>query len=255
VRVLGLDEEWRVLSPYGADGMVDKDGMLHLPLMSLRPGSYTLQVQASMSPYVWDTRPYEWAIDVHEPWWRSIGMFVLLAVVLLIMAGINLYIYMKNANLRAQRNSEEIGLINRIYAFVDRCNTSPEVLEPAVEEYTMAKTDPYLALDAEFLKAYKKIAPLVELERKKKKMSMRRLSNAAGMEHKAFYQLITNNIYKSPLPIIKQTRLVRVERMLRNSKEPLEAIADKCGFISVNYMISQFFHVHRLTPDQYRQKH
>lgn len=255
VRVLGLDEEWRVLSPYGADGMVDKDGMLHLPLMSLRPGSYTLQVQASMSPYVWDTRPYEWAIDVHEPWWRSIGMFVLLAVVLLIMAGINLYIYMKNANLRAQRNSEEIGLINRIYAFVDRCNTSPEVLEPAVEEYTMAETDPYLALDAEFLKAYKKIAPLVELERKKKKMSMRRLSNAAGMEHKAFYQLITNNIYKSPLPIIKQTRLVRVERMLRNSKEPLEAIADKCGFISVNYMISQFFHVHRLTPDQYRQKH
>ena len=253
VRVLGLDEEWRVLSSFSSD-MVDKDGLLHLPLIALRPGHYTIQVQASLSPDVWDTRPYEWTIDVNEPWWRSVGMFGLLAFVLVVMAGINLFYYMKNANLRAMRNSEEIGLINRIYAFVDRCNTSAEVLEPVVEEYTSAQPDPQVELDEDFLKIYKKIAHVVEFERKKKKMTMRRLSNAAGMDAKTFYQVITTNIFKSPRPLIKQARLQQAERMLRNTKEPLEVIADKCGFISVNFLISQFFQVYRVTPDQYRRK-
>ena len=253
VRVLGLDEEWRVLSPFSSD-MVDKDGLLHLPLIALRPGHYTIQVQASLAPDVWDTKPYEWTIDVNEPWWRSVGMFGLLAFVLVVMAGINLFYYMKNANLRAMRNSEEIGLINRIYAFVDRCNTSDEVLEPVVEEYTSAQPDPQVELDEDFLKIYKKIAHVVEFERKKKKMTMRRLSNAAGMDAKTFYQVITTNIFKSPRPLIKQARLQQAERMLRNTKEPLEVIADKCGFISVNFLISQFFQVHRVTPDQYRRK-
>lgn len=253
VRVLGLDEEWRVLSSFSSD-MVDKDGLLHLPLIALRPGHYTIQVQASLSPDVWDTRPYEWTIDVNEPWWRSVGMFGLLGFVLVVMAGINLFYYMKNANLRAMRNSEEIGLINRIYAFVDRCNTSAEVLEPVVEEYTSAQPDPQVELDEDFLKIYKKIAHVVEFERKKKKMTMRRLSNAAGMDAKTFYQVITTNIFKSPRPLIKQARLQQAERMLRNTKEPLEVIADKCGFISVNFLISQFFHVYRVTPDQYRRK-
>ena len=253
VRVLGLDEEWRVLSPFSSD-MVDKDGLLHLPLIALRPGNYTIQVQASLAPDVWDTRPYEWTIEINEPWWRSVGLFGLLAFVLVVMAGINLFYYMKNANLRAMRNSEEIGLINRIYAFVDRCNTSAEVLEPVVEEYTSAQPDPQVELDEDFLKIYKKIAHVVEFERKKKKMTMRRLSNAAGMDAKTFYQVITTNIFKSPRPLIKQARLQQAERMLRNTKEPLEVIADKCGFISVNFLISQFFQVHHVTPDQYRRK-
>lgn len=254
VRVMGLDEEWRILSPFSSD-LVDKDGLLHLPLMAMRPGHYAVQVQASLAPDVWDTEPYEWTIDINEPWWRSAGMFGLLGVVLIIMACINLYFYMKNANLRAMRNSEEVGLINRIYAFVDRCNTSTEVLEPVIEEYTLSQPDPQVELDADFLKVYKKIAPVVELERKKKKMTMRRLSNAAGMDAKTFYQVITTNIFKSPRPLIKQARLQQVERMLRNTKEPLEVIAEKCGFISVNFLISQFFQVHRVTPEQYRKMH
>ena len=253
VRVLGLDEEWRVLSPFSSD-MVDKDGLLHLPLIALRPGHYTIQVQASLAPDVWDTRPYEWTIEINEPWWRSVGMFGLLAFVLVVMAGINLFYYMKNANLRAMRNSEEVGLINRIYSFVDRCNMSTEVLEPVVEEYTSTQPDPQVELDEDFLKIYKKIAHVVEFERKKKKMTMRRLSNAAGMDAKTFYQVITTNIFKSPRPLIKQARLQQAERMLRNTKEPLEVIADKCGFISVNFLISQFFQVHHVTPDQYRRK-
>ena len=253
VRVLGLDDEWRILSPFNSD-QVDKNGLLHLQLLSLRPGSYVLQVQASLAPDEWDTKPYEWNIEINEPWWRSIGVFGLLGIVLLVLAGINLYYYMKNANLRAMRNSEEKTLIKRIYLFVDRCKSNTEILEPVVEEYSSDKLDAQIDLDPEFIAVFKKIVPVVELENKKKKMSMARLSRAAGMDGKAFYQLINNNIFKSPRPLVKQSRLQQAERMLRNTKEPIEVIAEVCGFISVNYLIASFFHVYRVTPEQYRKK-
>ena len=38
VRMKGLDDEWRILSPYSDDGMVDENGLLHLPLMGIQPG-------------------------------------------------------------------------------------------------------------------------------------------------------------------------------------------------------------------------
>jgi AraC-like DNA-binding protein len=253
VRILGLDDEWRVLSPFSSD-LVDKDGLLHLQLLSLRPGSYAVQVQASLAPDVWNTDPYEWTIEVSEPWWRTTGVFALLGVVLLAMLFINLFYYMQNANLRARRNSEETGLIKRIYAFVERSKSTAEILEPVPEEYSAATEDMQIDLEPEFLAVYKKILPLVELE-KKKKMTMRRLSNAAKMDAKSFYQLITANIYKSPRQLIKQARLQKAERMLRNTKEPIDVIAKECGFISVNYLIASFFHVYRVTPEQYRKKH
>lgn len=253
VRILGLDDEWRVFSPFNSNGMVDKNGLLHLPLMSIKPGSYAIQVQASMSPDRWDTEPYEWTLDVHEPWWRTTGVFALLAAVILVLFFINLYYYMKNANLRAQRNSEEVGLIKRIYNFVDRCYSNNELLEPALEEYSSDLLDSQNELDAKFIDVFKKIAPAVQDE-KKKKMTMRRLSSVAGLEPKAFYEMINENIFKSPRPLIKAVRLEKAERMIRTTKEPLDEIAKQCGFVSANFLIASFFQKHHITPEAYRNK-
>jgi AraC-like DNA-binding protein len=254
VRVLGLDDEWRILAPYNSDGLVDSNGMLHLPLMSLRPGHYEVEVQASMSPDDWNTKPYVWTIDIHEPWWRTTGVFMLLAAVLLVLFLINLFYYMKNVNLRAQRNSEELGLIKRIYNFVDHCNSDTELLEPIPEEYSAAVADAQNELDPLFVRVINRIMPVVLGEKKKGKMTMRRLSSAAGVDAKDFYALITANIFKSPRPLIKKARLAKAERMLRNTKEPLEVIAKECGFVSVNYLIASFFHTYHTTPEAYRRR-
>ena len=253
VRMLGLDDEWKVLSSFNSGGMVDKNGLLHLPLMALKPGSYALQIQTSLAPDVWESEPYEWIINVSEPWWRTTGMFAGLGVLILALLFVNLYYYMRNANLRAQRNSEELGLIKRIYQFVERCNSNVEILEPGPEEYSADKIDPQLELEPEFVAVFKKIVPLVEIE-KKKRMTMRRLSNAAGVDAKTFYSLITANIYKSPHSLVKQARLAQAERMLRNTKAPIEVVAKECGFVSANYFIGSFFHVYHVTPEQYRRK-
>jgi AraC-like DNA-binding protein len=253
VRVRGLDEEWRVLTPYSSDGMVDRNGVLNLPLMGLRPGSYVLEVQASMVPDKWTSEPYEWTINVHEPWWRTTGVFMLLAVVLLVLLFINLFYYMRNANLRALRNSEEQGLLRRIYSFIERCSTGGDVLEPALEEYTTSRMDTQNELAPEFVTLIEKIIPVVKTE-KKKKITMRSLSAVAGMDVKEFYALITGNIFKSPLELGKKLRLAEAERLLKNSDETIDSIAEQCGFVSANYFIATFFHTHHITPQAYRQK-
>ena len=251
VRVRGLDEEWRVLTPYSSDGMVDRNGILNLPLMGLRPGSYVLEVQASMVPDKWTTKPYEWTINVHEPWWRTTGVFMLLAVVLLVLLFINLFYYMRNANLRALRNSEEQGLLRRIYSFIERCSTGGDVLEPALEEYTTSRMDTQNELAPEFVTLIEKIIPVVKTE-KKKKITMRSLSAVAGMDVKEFYALITGNIFKSPLELGKKLRLAEAERLLKNTDETIDSIAEQCGFVSANYFIATFFHTHHITPQAYR---
>jgi len=254
VRMKGLDDEWRILSPYSDDGMVDENGLLHLPLMGIQPGEYELEVQASMSLNDWETKPYVWKITIHEPWWRTTGVFALFGLVLAVLLLINIYYYMKNATLKAMRNSEETMLIKRIYNFVERIDSKEDVLEPSPEEYTQATLDTQLDLDPEFIKAIDKIAPVVEMERKQKKMTMRRLSNAAGVGVKEFYAMITANIFKSPRVLVKRNRLAQAERMLRNTKAPIDEVAKECGFVSANYFIASFYQKYKTTPQQYRQK-
>ena len=253
VRVLGLDDEWRVLAPHNSGGMVDRLGLLYLPLMSLRPGHYEVEVQTSMSPDDWDTRPYVWTIDINEPWWRTTGVFVLFGILITVLFLINIFYYMKNANLRAQRDSDESMLIKRIYNFVERCENSSEILEPAAEEYSAAADEAMSELDPKFVKAMDKVKLLVMSE-KKKKMTMRRLSSVAGISGKEFYQLVTANIFKSPRVLIKKARLEEGEKLLRNTRMTIDEIAEKCGFISANYFIASFFQKNRVTPHQYREK-
>ena len=253
VRVMGLDDEWRILSPHNSNGMVDRHGKLFLPLMALRPGHYEIQIQASMSPDDWDTKPYVWTIDINEPWWRTTGVFGLFGFLLAVLFMVNVFYYMKNANLRAQRDSEESMLIKRIYSFVDRCENTNEILEPSADEYSAAAEEAMTQLEPAFVKAMDKVKLLVMSE-KKKKMTMRRLSNAAGLGGKEFYQLVTNNIFKSPRALIKETRLVEGEKLLRNTKMTIPEIAEQCGFITPNYFIASFFQKNRVTPQQYRER-
>ena len=81
----GRSGKWEVLTPYNSQGLVDRNGLLHLPMASLLPGHYTVEVQASMLPDVWETTPYEWIVNVNEPWWRTTGVLALLGLGLLFL--------------------------------------------------------------------------------------------------------------------------------------------------------------------------
>ena len=254
VRVKGLDDDWRVYTAHNSGGMVDSRGLLHLPLMSLRPGTYTIELQASMAHDVWETKPYEWIINVNEPWWRTTGTFLAFLAVLLILFGINAYYYMRNTNLKAMRNSGEVGMIRRIKRFAERCNNqSSELLEPSSDEMMGVSSQQY-DLSPEFIDMMTKIMPRL-LKSNQKELSMRDLSEMSGLKVQDFYTLVNANIYKSPRALTRRMMLKRAEELLAHSDKPINEVAEECCFITPNYFIAVFFHTHQMTPKEYREQH
>ena len=254
VRIKGLDETWRVLARYNSGGLVDSRGLLHLPMVALKPGSYVVEVQASMVPDRWDMEPYQWVINVNEPWWRTTGVLLLFVLLLLILLGINTYYYIKNVGMRANRNAQERGVVRQIRRFAEHCSRQDSVvLEPVPEEYKGMETSSQNVLTPEFISTMEKLLPIV-LEKDDEKLTMRELCAEAKMELPSFYQLILGNIYKSPRPMAKMLMLRKAEHLLTTTEKEVEEIASECGFISPNYFIGTFYHEHQMTPEVYRQK-
>lgn len=250
----GMSGKWEVYTPYNSQGLVDRSGLLHLPMPSLAPGTYSIEVQSSMLPDHWETVPYEWIVNVHEPWWRTTGVLALVALVLFALLMIYLYLYLKNANMRARRNSEEQGILKRIKAFADRCDAKNNiVLEPLPDEVSNTGLSSMGDYSPEFMKTMIAIIPTV-LSKDIKSLSMRELSNVAGMRLADFYSLITSNVYKNPRPVALQMMLSRASKMLKVDRlKDIAKISEECGFITPNFFIASFYHKYHMTPEQYRQ--
>lgn len=254
MRVKGIDNDRTVLTPYSSNGLVDSRGQLHLPLMGLKPGSYVVELQVSMRPDVWETEPYEWIINIHEPWWRTTGMFTLLGLILILLLAANGYFYLRNANLRAMRNSEERGLLKRVYNFANRSQNNEKLLEPVTED-VMGDSDDYQNdLSPEFIETMIKIIPYV-LSKKESQLTMRELSVEAGIDVKELYALFTNNIFKNPRPLILAMKLKHAKELMDNNPyRTVEDIARECGFVSPNYFIAAFYRTYQMTPSEYCHK-
>ena len=254
VRVSGVIDEWRVFASYNSRGMVDSRGQFHLPLMNLKPGSYVIEIQTSMTPDRWDTTPYEWVVNINEPWWRTTGVLILYIVVVLVLLALNAYYYLKNANLRAMRNSGEQNTVKRIKNFVEHCNShSTDLLEPLTEEMMGMPIDDSSMLSDEFMAIMEKITPLV-LSKDTKLLTMRDLSTEAGVDVQDFYNIVSANIYKSPHPLARKLMLRKAKKLLKTSELEIGVIAEECGFVSANFFIAAFYRQYRMTPAEYRGK-
>ena len=242
------------MTPYNSQGMVDNKGQFHLPLPSLKPGTYTIEMQASMGINDWDTEPRVWVIHINEPWWRATGLFILLGLLLLGLFLYNVYLYVRNANMKARRISEEKGILRRIKVFVDRCiNTKDELLEPQAEEISGLGIDSTSVLSEEFIQTMLKLLPFVK-DKRMPQLSMKMLSQKAGMDLQSFYTLMNSNIYKNPRELVKQVMIMRAEELLRTSGEDIADIAEKCHFSTPNYFIASFFREYHLLPEEYRRQ-
>ena len=254
VRVKELDDTWKVLTPYNSGGMVDSKGQFHLPMASMKPGTYTIELQASMNIDDWDTEPREWVIHINQPWWRSTGLFVLLGVVLLLLFLFNVYLYVRNANMRSRRISEEKNILHRIKLFAERCvHSNEEVLAPLSEEISGNGGNASNNLSDEFVQTMLKLLDFVN-ERRISDLSMKKLSEKAEMDLQSFHALISSNIYKNPRELVKRVMMNHAKEMLLTSGDDIADIAEKCGFVSPNYFIATFFHEHHLLPEEYRRK-
>lgn len=90
-------------------------------------------------------------------------------------------------------------------------------------------------------------------EKRVTQLSMKMLSEKAGMDLQSFYALISANIYKNPRELVKRVMLNRAKDMLVSSGEDIADIAEKCGFSTPNYFVASFFRENHVLPEEYRQ--
>lgn len=250
VRIKELDNRWQTYSFYNSGGLVDRRGLLHMPLVGLRPGTYHIELQASVVPDKFVGEPYMWVIKVHEPWWRTSGLLVTMAVFLLALIMVNLYLYNKNTRLRVKRNSDEGDMVRRIQNFADRCEVyNGEVIGVNYEE--LDGGDMEVELSPDFIALMVVILPYIK-ERGANKFSIRELVDLTGQEVTPFYQTVSAGLYKNPKAMTRVLRLVKVQEMLRSTNKSIEEISEACHFESPNCLISSFYHQFRMTPRDYR---
>lgn len=250
----GIKDDSRVYSYYNGGGTVDSRGQFHLPLVSLKPGDYRVEVQVSMFPNEWPADPVLWTVHVSQPWWRTTGVFIVLVLILLGLAVANFYIFNQNTKMRMRRNNQEGDMIRKLKSFVDNCDgMAHEVLKPTQADIYSAGTDESMKLQPAFVDIMLKLIPFVR-QQKGSKLSMSQLSKAAHVDIVEFYDIVSANLYKNPRQLSILLKLQDSLKLLTETDKSVDEIAKECGFYTPNYFIGNFFHQYKVTPLEYREE-
>ena len=253
-RVSGLQDKWVMLSYYNSKGLVDKNGILHLPLLGLKPGNYMVEVQASMYPGKWTTPPVKVVVKIKEPWWRTTGLTLLISGVFLILIIWNIVIFSGNSRLKMKRNVSEVELFRRIDGFISRaesCRMEKQTRRSANDESEDVTSGADLDKDAVEL-----LMELVPYSRNGKldHNVLVQLAMKKRIKLTDIYDIITNNIFRSPALLTMAMLLEKASRDLIESGMTVEEIAEKNNFASPNYFIAMFFRRYGMTPLQWRSE-
>lgn len=251
VRVKGIDDKWRVYSYFNGTDLVDTRGLLHLPIVGIKPGTYEVEVQVSMYPNVWDDSDvhYRWNIHVDQPWWQATGVYALLVLIVLAIAVYNIVLYSRNTRMKARLAVEEGTMVKRIALFMDRYNVYDKgMLAPLHEELLMGRLE--AVPSTEFIELMMKMIPYLQAH--PTRFSLKKLSEISNTDIVTLQQIFFSNLYKSPRPLIMKMRLLKAADMLRNTDKSIEDIAKECQFYTPNYFMGSFFHQYKKTPLEYR---
>ena len=253
-RVSGLQDKWVMLSYYNSRGLVDKNGILHLPLLGLKPGNYMVEVQASMYPGKWTTPPVKVVVKIKEPWWRTTGLTLLISGVFLILIIWNIVIFSGNSRLKMKRNVSEVELFRRIDGFISRaesCRMEKQTQRSVNDESEDVTSGADLDKDAVEL-----LMELVPYSRNGKldHNVLVQLAIKKRIKLTDIYDIITNNIFRSPALLTMAMLLEKASRDLIESGMTVEEIAEKNNFASPNYFIAMFFRRYGMTPLQWRSE-
>ena len=253
-RVSGLQDKWVMLSYYNSKGLVDKNGILHLPLLGLEPGNYVVEVQASMYPGKWTTPPVKVVVRIKEPWWRTTGLTLLLSGVFLILIIWNIVIFSGNSRLKMKRNVSEVELFRRIDGFISRaesCRMEKQTQRSVNDESADVTSGADLDKDAVEL-----LMELVPYSRNGKldHNVLVQLAMKKRIKLTDIYDIITTNIFRSPALLTMAMLLEKASRELIESGMTVEEIAEKNNFASPNYFIAMFFRRYGMTPLQWRSE-
>ena len=240
---------WREYDYFKTEEVVDSRGILNLQLVGLRAGTYNVEVMVSGVPGKWAGEPFVWTIHVNEPWWRTTAVLLLLVLIVIAILVLNAIVFFRNTKMREKRNSLEGEVTRRISSFVNRLK--PLLCKPLAPQ--IASTDNSNdKLSPEFVDMMKRLVPYVQ-KHEGQTLHLEKLSQVTGHDIVASYDLLSDNLYKSPRSLVLEIRLEEARRMLAETNKTIEQVATECGFSSPNYLIAAFYHRYKQTPTAFRE--
>ena len=251
-KVSGLQDKWVVLSYYNSKGLVDKDGILHLPLLGLKPGNYVVEVQASMYPDKWTTPPVKVVVMIKEPWWRTTGLTLLVVAVFLILIIWNVVIFSGNSRLKMKRNVNEVELFRRIDGFISRAESCRiEIQTQRRNSDDGVDVTAGVDMDKDAVDILMELMPYSR-EGKLDHNILFQIAMRRKMKLTDIYDIITINIFRSPRLLTLAMVIDSAKDDLANTDMAIEEVSEKNHFSSPNYFIAMFFRRYGITPTQWR---
>ena len=248
-RIPELDKEWRTVSHFNAPGLVDEQGLLHLQLSSLDPGTYHIELQASMHPDVWIQEPFTWNIYVHEPWWRTTGVYCALGAILLLLVLLNFIMYSRNVRLKMHRATIENDVLYQLRNLQSRCDKiNSQPLDAQTETGDAINKSRSNMPSQEFVQTMVKLRTY--LQDTNVDVPLNTLSKTAGIKMDQFIDQVTQNISKNPYELARFLRMEKATGMLKQGDKSVEQIANECGYESPNRFVAAFFQQYRQTPQE-----
>ena len=253
VKGIGKYEKWKLMSHGLTPEYVDKYGMLNLTLLNLNPGRYEIELQASMTLDNWQTEPYVWTITVHQPWWRSTGIYYLLILVIFGLLLANFLIFNKNMKMSMIRHNEEIKVVARVKQFANRCEAQKsEILTPNKLMQEREDESASQVMSKEFVEVMLKLVPYIINEKNNHHITMKDLEEKSQVSKSQLYYLLSTNVDKNPQQLVSRLRIEEAARLVRTTTMDFEKIAEECHYVSPNYFFAAFYHHFRMTPSDYR---
>lgn len=254
-RVVGLNDEWKIASYYDQDGIVDRHGLLHIPLPGLDPGTYRVEVQASMYPDLWnESNVTSVKINVFQPWWRETLTYTVAALVIMILLGYNLYVYRSNYKLDSSKRANEQMIIRQMQSFLLRTDLLEKtMLESKKDTLPMPGNKTHNDVSKDFIKLMIKLTPM--LRKSPNKLTVNKLCEAAGITIQEFHDIVMPNINKSPRLLDQYRRMKKAASLMQaNPDLTIGEVANVVNYLSVNLFISTFYRQYQITPKQFREK-
>ena len=252
-RFSGDTNHWHTLSADSASHLVDDKGVFYLPLVSLSPGNYTLEVMATTNPDHWEGAAVRRiTFTIRPPWWKTPVAYLLYFCVAVATIAAAFRLYQR----RLQRKQREDMLLLRIQNLVEQVNqyeqaeTLVVLNEPESSASTSSKPEP-TQQEKEFMA---RATQLVEQHITDPSYNVERLAADLCMERTGLYKRLTALMQQPPVAFIRSIRLHRAADMLLKGDKTVTEIAEHTGFCSTSYFSKCFQKEFGCKPSEYQGK-
>lgn len=248
-RIVGLAEDWQVVSADSVPDLVDDRGRFRLSLVDLRPGAYTLEVMASADSGRWEGGVRRIGFVIRSPWWATFPAYILYVVVALAVLGLSVWLYVRRVRRRAERKNREDMLLMRIQDLIEKCNQYESSVNVVLTDKAEPEEMPAMSeAEMDFLN---RATAFVERNLSNSSYSVEQLSRDICMERSGLYKKLTSILDKSPVVFIRHIRLRKAVDLLKRGDMTVAEVAEATGFSSPGYFSKCFQKEFGCKPSEY----